>query len=92
MVRIQRPLSYPDKLLIGSDQPDAPSARRELEQWVERNGYFLPEDACHFSVWEHGVLLREWVLVERLPTHARRFPLRALTGRLGRMRGRAKAA
>ena len=73
MVRTQRTLTCSDKLLIGSDLPDAPAARRELEQWVERNGYYLPKDAPHLSVFEHGALVREWVLVESRPAR-KRFP------------------
>ena len=67
MVRVHRPAAQTDRLLIGSDLPDALQARRELEQWAGRNGYHLPKNACHLSVFESGALVREWVLVDTAP-------------------------
>ena len=88
MVRIQQPSAYPDKLLIGSDLPEAPAAQRELERWAEQNGYYLPKDARRLSVLEGGALVGEWVLVESLPVRKRRFPLPALTKDIKKVRER----
>ena len=73
MVRVQRATAQADRLLIGSDLPDALQARRELEQWAGRNGYHLPKDACHLSVFESGALVREWVVVDTAPVRKPRF-------------------
>lgn len=74
MVRIQQASACPEKLLIGSDLPNALAARRELEQWAASNGYRLPKRARQLSVFENGTLVREWVLVENEPRPNRRFP------------------
>lgn len=73
MVRIQRSEACPDKMLVGSDLPDSRAAWRELEVWVEQNGYSLSRNARHLSVFEQGNLVREWVVVERA-AQRRRLP------------------
>lgn len=67
MVLVQPPSSSVhdgQRFLIASDLADPQAARRELEEWAHEKGYCLPADARRLSVFEHGVLVREWVLVE----------------------------
>ena len=76
MVRTQRPSIYENKLLVGSDLADPGAARRELEQWVRDKGYHLPAEPRQFSVFDQGMLVREWVLVDMLPESKRARPRR----------------
>ena len=81
MVRIQKSEACPDKVLVGSDLPDSRAAWRELEVWVEQNGYCLSRNARHLSVFEHGALVREWVVVER-SAQRRPFPFSLFSRRV----------
>jgi hypothetical protein len=54
-------------MLIGSDLKDRAAARREVDNWIAQHRCRVPDDARHLSVFENGVLVREWVLVERHP-------------------------
>lgn len=65
MIRIQPTTANVTRMLIGSDLPDAEAARLEVEEWVEQNNWSLPEDARQLTVFENGVAVREWLLVER---------------------------
>ena len=81
MVRIQKSEACPDKMLVGSDLPDSRAAWRELEVWVEQNGYCLSRNARHLSVFEQGTLVREWVVVERA-AQRRPFPFNLFATRV----------
>lgn len=74
MIRTQNAAACPGKLLIGSDLPDTFQARRELEQWARQNGYRLAKGNRSLSVFEHGALVREWVLLESAPRFKWAFP------------------
>ena len=65
MIRIQPTSSDSDRLLIGSDLDNAEEANVEIENWVKENNCRVPETPRRLAVYEHGVLVREWVLVER---------------------------
>ena len=67
MIRVQPTSSSGNRFLIGSDSTDPSAARREVEIWIAENNCCLPRTARHLSVFEQGKLVREWVLVERLP-------------------------
>ncbi|MDX1932302.1 MAG: hypothetical protein SFU56_06830 [Capsulimonadales bacterium] len=67
MIRVQPTTANGNRLLIGSDLKDAADARREVEEWMHRNHCVLPANARHLTVFENGVVVREWVLVERVP-------------------------
>jgi hypothetical protein len=54
-------------MLIGSDLKDRSAARREVDGWITRHHCHVPKNARHLSVFENGVLIREWVLVEGRP-------------------------
>lgn len=64
MIRVQPTSSGEDQLLVGSDLTDPSDARAEVEEWVARNGYQIPKNTRQLSIFENGVLIREWVLVE----------------------------
>lgn len=81
MVRIQRPTAHSDKLLIGSDLPDSCDAQGEIMRWVKANGYRVPRNARHLSVFQGDALVREWVLAEPLPERRPVFPFRMFSRR-----------
>ena len=81
MIRIQPSAAGSHRMLIGSDLQDRSAARREVDGWIARVQCHVPKNARHLSVFENGVLIREWVLVERRPerpvlTHGSPSPLR----------------
>ena len=65
MIRIQPTSNDSERLLIGSDLDDPEAANCEIENWVKDNNCRVPENPRRLAVYEHGVLIREWVLVER---------------------------
>jgi hypothetical protein len=71
MIRVQPTSSGEDQLLVGSDLTDPAAARGEVEDWVARNGYQIPLNARQLSIFENGILIREWVLVEAKEEPAR---------------------
>jgi hypothetical protein len=71
MIRVQPTSSGEDQLLVGSDLADPADARAEVEEWVARNGYQIPKNTRQLSIFENGVLIREWVLVEAKQEPAR---------------------
>ena len=74
MIRVQPTSSGEDQLLVGSDLIDPAAARGEVEEWVARNGYLIPKNTRQLSIFENGVLVREWVLVEAKQEIAPRLP------------------
>jgi hypothetical protein len=74
MIRVQPTSSGEDQLLVGSDLEDPAAARAEVEEWVSRNNYSIPRNTRQLSVFENGVLVREWVLVEAKQETAQRLP------------------
>jgi hypothetical protein len=66
MIRIHPSSSGSNQILIGSDLKDRAAARREVDQWIARHRCRVPENARHLSVFDKGVPVREWVLVERI--------------------------
>jgi hypothetical protein len=65
MIRIQPTSSDSDRLLIGSDLTDTQAAYAEMDEWIQNNNCRVPENPRRLSVFEDGVLVREWMLVER---------------------------
>jgi hypothetical protein len=65
MIRIQPTSSDSDRLLIGSDLADSDAACAEIDEWIKDNNCRVPETPRRLSVYEDGVLIREWMLVER---------------------------
>jgi hypothetical protein len=66
MIRIQPSSSGSNHILIGSDLKDRGAARREVDQWIAGHRCRVAKTARHLSVFDKGVAVREWVLVERL--------------------------
>jgi hypothetical protein len=77
MIRVQPSSSHRDRVLVGSDLCDPAAARHEVNVWLAANGYFVPECSRLLSVFEDGVLVREWTLAERYPQTAPRRPVTA---------------
>lgn len=67
MIRVQPTTSGGNRFLIGSDLRDPDAAQCEVEEWMTKHNCVHPRNARHLSVFERGVLVREWVLVERNP-------------------------
>jgi|GEM_PF-3647056 hypothetical protein len=67
MIRIQPTTSDSNLFLIGSDLTESSAAAQEIGLWIEENNCRLPENPRRLSVYEDGILVREWVLVERCP-------------------------
>src|SRR5205809_634387 len=65
MIRTQPSSSGSNQVLIGSDLKDRTAARREVDQWIARHRCRVTQSARHLSVFEKGIAVREWVLVER---------------------------
>ena len=65
MIRIQPSATSRHRMLIGSDLKDRAAARREVNAWIASNHCCVPKNARHLSVFEKGVLVREWLLVEQ---------------------------
>jgi len=66
MIRIQPSSSGSNHILIGSDLKDRGAARQEVDQWIAGHRCRVAKTARHLSVFDKGVPVREWVLVERL--------------------------
>lgn len=65
MIRIQPTSSDTNRLLIGSDLEDVEAADAEVNEWIANNNCRVPETPRRLSVYEDGVLVREWMLVEK---------------------------
>jgi hypothetical protein len=65
MIRIQPTSSDENRILVGSDLKDPDAAQSEISEWVNANNCRLPDNPRRLAVYEDGMLVREWVLVER---------------------------
>lgn len=65
MIRIQPTSSDENRILVGSDLKDPDAAQSEISEWVNSNNCRMPDNPRRLAVYEDGMLVREWVLVER---------------------------
>jgi hypothetical protein len=54
-----------NRLLVSSDLTDATAARQEVEVWIAENECVVSGNGRQLTVFENGVAVREWILVER---------------------------
>ncbi|GAB4458640.1 MAG: hypothetical protein OHK0029_20160 [Armatimonadaceae bacterium] len=66
MIRVQPTSSDSQRFLIGSDLSDTTDAAQEVQTWLEHNGCVIPDSSRRLAVYEDGILVREWVLAERV--------------------------
>lgn len=64
MIRIQPTSARSDSVLVGSDLSDPREARCEVEAWADENDFVIGRNNRPLCVFEHGILVREWVLAQ----------------------------